>query len=490
VSANPDSSREPRTAPPAATAPVGVRTRAVVSGPWAIVALAAMAMLAVVVFVLVPGWFAPPPELAQPATSTSGPTQAADARETVRQRLAAAEAQLRFEGNLKALRGRGAEMWARDDLAAATRAADAAAAAVTAGDYARGAQRYDEANRWLTGIAGRAESVYADALKRGETAIQAGDQAQATEAFRLAAAIHPDAPAAQAGVVRAARLEQVLAHMRSGAERAEAGDWDAARTAYAAASKLERAYAPAAEALARVERHLAKQRFAQLITRGLAHLDRAEWADAEQAFLSAARLRPGDQSAADGLARAREGQERSALAALRSEAQRLEAAERWNEALAAYRRAAAIDPALEFARQGIARTEKMAALRAELDALLADPKRLYSPEVRAQARQVLASVGSAPVAGPQLEHARQRLEAALRHATTPVAVRLASDDATDVTVYRFGSLGKFRSRDIELTPGTYTVVGSRAGYKDVRMELTVEPDAPATRLFVACKEPV
>jgi hypothetical protein len=132
----------------------------------------------------------------------------------------------------------------------------------------------------------------------------------------------------------------------------------------------------------------------------------------------------------------------------------------------------------------------MVRLHAELDALLADPKRLYSPTVRDAARKVLASAESAPAGGPRLTQARERLDTALRRATTPIAVRLTSDDATEVTVYRVGPLGRFQSREIELAPGTYTVVGSRAGYKDVRIELTVEPDAPSPRVFVACKEPV
>jgi len=59
-----------------------------------------------------------------------------------------------------------------------------------------------------------------------------------------------------------------------------------------------------------------------------------------------------------------------------------------------------------------------------------------------------------------------------------------------VTVYRVGPFGRFQARDLELLPGTYTVVGARAGYKDVRIELTVEPGAPAPKVFVACREPV
>jgi hypothetical protein len=53
-----------------------------------------------------------------------------------------------------------------------------------------------------------------------------------------------------------------------------------------------------------------------------------------------------------------------------------------------------------------------------------------------------------------------------------------------------GPLGRFQDREIALTPGTYTLVGSRPGYKDVRVEVIVDPDSPAPRVHVACQERV
>jgi tetratricopeptide (TPR) repeat protein len=253
---------------------------------------------------------------------------------------------------------------------------------------------------------------------------------------------------------------------------------------------VDPAKGPTKEATSRSDRNVADQQFAQLMSRGLAHADRAEWQDAERALRAAAQLRPADRAAADGLARAKEGLERSQVAALQSEAERFESEERWADALAAYRQALRIDPTLEFARRGSERSERMATLNVELDAMLADPRRLYSPSVREAARKTLTAADAVPGGGPRLAEARARLDAALRRATTPIAVHLTSDVATDVTVYRVGPLGRFQARDLELLPGTYTVVGSRAGYKDVRIELTVEPDAPAPKVFVACREPV
>lgn len=226
------------------------------------------------------------------------------------------------------------------------------------------------------------------------------------------------------------------------------------------------------------------------MTRALGQLERSEWAAAEQSFGDALKLRPGDRAASDGLARAKEGANRDALARLQREAQALEEAERWEEARAAYLRAAAIDPAIDFARQGAARSERMMQLHARIDAYLANPGRLQSPGVRDEAQQLLAALGREASHGARMLQAKQNLAAALKRATIQVTVRFASDNATEVTLYRVGPLGRFQERDIALTPGTYTLVGSRPGYKDVRLELKVDPDAPAPRVFVACEERV
>jgi eukaryotic-like serine/threonine-protein kinase len=247
---------------------------------------------------------------------------------------------------------------------------------------------------------------------------------------------------------------------------------------------------PAKSAPTRVEPRPTAPRFEALMTDGLAQLERREWSAAEQSFGAALKLQPADRSAADGLARAKDGLQRDALARLQREAQALESAERWDAALAAYRSAAAIDPTVDFAREGGARSARMIALQARLDGYLADPSRLYSPRVRDEAQQLLASLGREPAGGPRFAQAKERLAAALARATATVDVVLTSDNATEVTIHRVGSLGRFQSRAVALSPGRYTLVGSRPGYKDVRVEVTVDPDSPPPQVVIVCEERV
>ncbi len=69
-------------------------------------------------------------------------------------------------------------------------------------------------------------------------------------------------------------------------------------------------------------------------------------------------------------------------------------------------------------------------------------------------------------------------------------VILRSDGRTEIVIYRVARLGRFQEHRMELLPGTYTVVGSREGYRDVRQALTIRPGAPPMPLVVRCEEPI
>jgi hypothetical protein len=57
-------------------------------------------------------------------------------------------------------------------------------------------------------------------------------------------------------------------------------------------------------------------------------------------------------------------------------------------------------------------------------------------------------------------------------------------------IYHVGQLGRFSDRVLELRPGTYTAVGSRPGYRDVRRVFTLRAGQDADTVDIRCKEPV
>ncbi len=69
-------------------------------------------------------------------------------------------------------------------------------------------------------------------------------------------------------------------------------------------------------------------------------------------------------------------------------------------------------------------------------------------------------------------------------------MQIRSDNLTDVTVYKVGRFGRFASRDLLLPPGTYVAVGTRIGYRDVRVEFTLMAGQEPAMVTVRCQEKI
>ena len=148
------------------------------------------------------------------------------------------------------------------------------------------------------------------------------------------------------------------------------------------------------------------------------------------------------------------------------------------------------DGTLAFAQQGLRDARNRQALDARLDGYLADPLRLSADSVLSAARADLAAARAITPASPRLADQIRRLDRQIELAGQPVPVAILSDNATEVTVYRVGRLGSFERQEIRLKPGRYTAVGTRTGYRDVRLEFTIMPGQAAAPLTVRCEEPI
>ena len=230
--------------------------------------------------------------------------------------------------------------------------------------------------------------------------------------------------------------------------------------------------------------------YARAAGEGFAALGAGRLAEARTAFDRARAIRPNGPEALDGLRRVSAAEGTSAAnTSLKTHGEELEAQERWDEAVAAYAAALREHPGLAFAQAGKTRASERARLDHSLQGLLDQPEQLSDPAVRAQAAAWLANAQATTPAGPVLRSQIARLQILLPEYDKPVRVSLVSDSATQVAILSVGNFGSFDHRDVELKPGTYTVIGSRVGYRDVRREITVTPGDRQT-VSVSCYDPI
>jgi hypothetical protein len=230
--------------------------------------------------------------------------------------------------------------------------------------------------------------------------------------------------------------------------------------------------------------------FAAALSEGETALAGRDWAAAEKALARADALSPGQESVADARKRLEDGRRAETLSRRREAALALEAREDWRGALAQYEAALALEPNVAFALEGRERAAARAALDDRLEFHARNPGRLAADAVFREAESLLERARAVPSPGPRLRAQVAALEAAMAEARTPVHVVIESDGLTELALSRVGSLGTLTRRQLDLRPGTYTLVGTRRGYRDVRKQFTVEAGKPPAVVAIRCEEAI
>lgn len=383
-----------------------------------------------------------------------------------------------------------APLWGEPDWSGASTEAEKGDRFFGRHDYADARDAYRRGYDLLTALDASQPERLAAALMAAEQALANNDVQTAITQFEFARAVEPENQAAAAGLARARVRDDVLGLMQAGRDAERRVDLEAARHAYAQAGQLDGEYAQAAESLHRVTTQINDNRFRLAMGEAISALDAGRFAESGKALDIAAQLKPDDIAVQDLRRRLIAGRKRSALAALRKQSSTRVITEDWQAAAALYQKALVIDPGAAFADEGLKHARDRTRLHKQFDHYLSDPARLYAEEPLANAEKLLASAGSAPADEPRLATKIARLQRQVTDARTPVLVNLRSDGQTDVVIYHVGRRGRFQQQQLELRPGTYTAMGSRAGYRDVRKVFEVKPGTTSQAIMIKCEEPI
>ena len=454
-----------------------------------------LAILLFAVYFVLPGWVAP--DVVSETPQVTVPVQPPEEREPTLTAEQLAELQARSESALAEVlevNDRLIRLSAPDWAGARYVEFDAIAADADAAflddDFQSADGLYSEALAIGNELLERSQEIMAAAIAAGDAALAAGEADQATEQFQLVLAVDPQNEPALAGIERARVLPELLNYFREAERARQDGQLIVARDGYRSALQIDPDWAAARSALDAVTAAIAEAAFERQLSAGFAALTNEAYGDAIDGFSAALSMRPGHQAAVEGLAQAEQGQKLEEIALAEIRAVAFERRELWDEAIARYEAALATDATLAFAVEGLARSTARSDLDRKLVNLIDNPRLLLDDELLDDARTILAEAQSHADSGERIAAQSERLAALLEAATRPVTVQLRSDMLTEVTLYRIGPLGSFTERTIELRPGTYTAVGSRRGYRDVRQTFTVLPGRSLAEISVVCIEPI
>jgi tetratricopeptide (TPR) repeat protein len=362
--------------------------------------------------------------------------------------------------------------------------------AFLANDFRTAVNSYTDATTLGEELLKRAGQTVEGALTAAAAAFAAGNVELAIKQYDIVLGIDPSHAAAKAGRARAERLPDVLALSRRAEEQRASGELQQAVATYREALAIDSGWEPARVAVEEISKTIKDNEYEELMSAGSSALGKGEFDEAGKQFAAALKLRPGTAAAKEGLTQAEEGAKLDKIALAQARGFAFEKRELWDQAIAQYRDVLATDPTVLFAQTGLDRATSRAGLDAKLKNLIENPTLLFGDTTLASARELLDVAGEIPEKGPRLEGQIKDLSRLVTLATTPIRVQLQSDQLTDVMLYRVGALGAFATKEVELRPGTYTAVGSRDGYRDVRRTFTVVPGRDLPPVSVVCVEQI
>ena len=354
-------------------------------------------------------------------------------------------------------------------------------------EYETAGEQYGRATLTANALVGRSSEVLTRLLDEGQAALDAGESVKAQTKFSTALAIDPSSPVARRGQARAKTIDAVNALIASGRQHEADGKLALAAADYRKALELDAYSQEARQALENINDRIREAQFKRLVSEGLAAFNGQEYQLARNKLNQARRLKPNSREVADALAQVDQAARLAHIAALQKKAQTAEKGEDWQAAFASYQAVLDIDPNVQFARLGRNRAAEQIRIAKRLDFFLNTPETLESDSQLKNAGLLIAEAGEIEPQGPQLKTRIKRLEQLVAIAQTPVKITLESDNLTQVAVYRVGKLGRFEIHELELRPGTYTVIGSRDGYQDVRQKIVVRPGPPPIRVTIKCR---
>jgi hypothetical protein len=354
-------------------------------------------------------------------------------------------------------------------------------------DYTAAAEKYAAAAASAQTLVDQIEPVLKQLLAEGQMALEQGDGELSRQKFSIALMIDPENQFAQHSLERAKNLDAVMQLLESGSRHEKAGKIAFAHADYQEALRLDPESKEAQQAVIRVKGQIRDAEFQLLMSEGLTALHRKDHQLARAKLLKAKSYRPESQEVMDALAQVDQSIRLASIKTYRQKAADAEKAENWQQALDAYLQVLKIDANVLFAVQGKEHAQNRIRIDKRINFFLQQPAALESDLQLENAIALIEEIEEIEPKGPQLKERLERLVHIVRAAQTPVKIIIESDTLTDIAVYKVGKIGRFESRELSLRPGTYTIVGTRDGYQDVRKKITIKPGQSTLRVTIRCE---
>ena len=367
-------------------------------------------------------------------------------------------------------------VWGADRYNSILELAKEGDAAYRVRDFVLSVERYAGTLTSMQTLLEDMETIFNDSITKGNEALNQGLSLAAREEFDFALLIKPDNNEAMIGLDRSTTLDQVLALITEGDDLQQNNNLEEAREKYQQALALDSRAETARQNIRDVNTKITERDFNKLMSDGYRQLQVNELEKARTSFQRAGKLKPNAADVAAALNQAQTSITNQKINGYLQTAVHFESQEKWEEAVTEYQKALALDTNLAQAQEGKRYAQSRATLDSRLKQIISEPQRLSNKAVYEETRIIHQQAMSIPAPEPGLVRQIDIIQNLLNYAVNPIEITFNSDNMTNVTIYKVGTLGKFEERSLGLLPGNYVATGTREGYRDVRVEFSVQAE--------------
>ncbi|MBV1905755.1 MAG: hypothetical protein KUG75_06735 [Pseudomonadales bacterium] len=423
---------------------------------------------------------------ARPENSNIAPFEQLDkqrARKSTEKTLAEfVKLQIKLEDSMQV------KLWATDAYAEAIAIANQGDALFIKTDYKASMFKYQQGSDALQTLVNQGDSLFSKAILEAKEALAQLDAATAKKAFKRAQDIHPGDPELQKGLIRANNMPQALKARKMAQKYLQNKQYLQAKKAFQKVQSLDPGILGIEQQISDITLAINEQNFRKYISEAYAALNAENFEKAEKSFQLADKIKPGHASITAGQRQLKSAILLSSIAAIKATALSHIAAEQWTELPATYKTALKLDANLKFAKDGLVQARKRALIDIAMDNIIAQPEALSSDSIYTEAQLTYNRALKISNRGPRLQSQIQSVKTILDIAASPIPVQLKSDNLTEVSIVRRGRVGIFRSKTIDLRPGSYIFTGSRPGYRDIRKSIDITHTVNS--IVVQCEEAI
>tara|TARA_Y200000002_G_scaffold124505_1_gene102131 strand:+ start:689 stop:2089 length:1401 start_codon:yes stop_codon:yes gene_type:complete len=362
------------------------------------------------------------------------------------------------------------------------------------GDYSESIEKYKDALDQLVSLKLRGKEIVQQTISESNKDIEKLDSEllipKVSSSVDLASLIEPDNEDIKLLKKRAKNLPQLFNQIIQSRQLIESGNFYDAKNILTEASLIDPNRRQTELSLNELQRLIKEENFTRFMSQGFSALNKNDFSLAREFFNEALITYPNRSDVKEALVQLETRQTSFQISKKIAIAESEEREENWQKALEIYESALLQDSTLIDIQAKLINIRIRAQLDKNIQNFIYNPLTLSSESNYQSAKSLLLNAERINNQGVKLKNQILKLSNIIEDSRKLFNINLLSDQKTEITIFKVGTIGLFEKYTMSLIPGEYIAQGRRSGFRDKRVEFVIEPSQTIKDITIICSEKI